>query len=118
MGNALRQARLTDAQLDGRARLDSSSASEVTPAADILTLDIASAIILNRGILTDRYDAPSASSPLDNQNIAAPVGIDQLHPGVGFSEDDGQPFPDLRLAERVLADVAIVAKPMPAAADV
>jgi hypothetical protein len=61
--------------------------------ADILTLDIASAIILNRGILTDRYDAPSASSPLDNQNIAAPVGIDQLHPGVGFSEDDGQPFP-------------------------
>ena len=31
--------------------------------ADILTLDILSAIILNRGILTDIYDASSASSP-------------------------------------------------------
>jgi hypothetical protein len=61
--------------------------------ADLLTLDIASAIILDRGILTDRYDAPSASSPLDNQNVAASVGIDQLQAGVGFSEDDNQPFP-------------------------
>ena len=61
--------------------------------ADILTLDIASALILNRGILTDIYDAPSASSPLDNQNIAATVGIDQLQPWAGLSEDDTQPFP-------------------------
>jgi hypothetical protein len=61
--------------------------------ADILTLDIASAIILNRGILTDLYDDPSASSPLDNQNVAAPVAIDQLKPGAGLSEDDTQPFP-------------------------
>ena len=61
--------------------------------ADILTLDIASAIILNRGILTDMYDAPRASSPLDNQNVASPVGIDQLQPWAGLSEDDGQPFP-------------------------
>jgi hypothetical protein len=60
---------------------------------DILTLDIASAIILNRGILTDLYDAPSASSPVDSQNIASPVGIDQLQPSVGLSEDDKQPFP-------------------------
>ncbi len=61
--------------------------------ADILTLDIASAIVLRRGILTDIYDAPNASSPLDNQNVAAPVGIDQLQPWAGVSEDDTQPFP-------------------------
>jgi len=61
--------------------------------ADVLSLDIASAFILNRGILTDIYDAPSASSPLDNQNVAAPVGIDQLQPWAGLSEDDAQPFP-------------------------
>ena len=60
---------------------------------DILTLDIASAFILNRGILTDIYDAPNASSPLDNQNVTAPVGIDQLQPWAGVSEDDTQPFP-------------------------
>jgi hypothetical protein len=61
--------------------------------ADILTLDIAPAIILNRGILTDRYDPPSASSLLDNQNVAGPVAIDQLALSAGLSEDDGQPFP-------------------------
>jgi len=60
---------------------------------DILTLDIASALILNRGILTDIYDAPSASSPLDNQNIAAPVAIGKVQPTAGLSEDDAQPFP-------------------------
>jgi hypothetical protein len=61
--------------------------------ADILTLDILPAIILNRGILTDIYDAPSASSPLDNQNVAAPVGVDQIQSWAGLSEDDKQPFP-------------------------
>jgi hypothetical protein len=61
--------------------------------ADILTLDILPAIILNRGILTDIYDVPSASSPLDNQNVAAPVGVDQLQSWAGLSEDDKQPFP-------------------------
>lgn len=60
---------------------------------DILTLNIAPAVILNRGILTDSYDPPSASSPLDNQNVAAPVAIDQLAPWAGSSEDDSQPFP-------------------------
>lgn len=61
--------------------------------ADLLLLDILPAIILNRGILTDIYDPPRASSPLDNQNVAAPVGIDQLQPWAGLSEDDAQPFP-------------------------
>jgi len=60
---------------------------------DILTLDWAPAVILNRGILTDIYDAPSASSPLDNQNVAAPVPIGQIQPAAGSSEDDNQPFP-------------------------
>lgn len=60
---------------------------------DISTLDPITAFFLDRGILTDKYDAPSASSPLDNQNIAAPVDIGQLQPKVGLSEDDTQPFP-------------------------
>ncbi len=61
--------------------------------ADILTLDILPAIILNRGILTDIYNSPKASSPLDNQNVAAPVAADRLQPWAGLSEDDRQPFP-------------------------
>jgi hypothetical protein len=61
--------------------------------ADLLTLKVASAFILNRGILTDIYDPPSASSPLDNQNVASPVAIDQVQPWAGLSEDDNQPFP-------------------------
>jgi hypothetical protein len=61
--------------------------------ADILTLDILPAVVLNRGILTDRYDPPQASSRLDNQNVVTPTPIDKLATGVGFSEDDDQPFP-------------------------
>ena len=62
--------------------------------ADILTLTGSlAAYFLNKGILTDIYDHPSASSPLDNQNIAGPVGIGQLPAGAGISEDDAQPFP-------------------------
>jgi hypothetical protein len=61
--------------------------------ADILTLDILPAIILNRGILTDIYDPPNASSPLDNQNVAAPVAVDRIQQWAGLSEDDRQPFP-------------------------
>ena len=49
--------------------------------------------ILSLGILTDLYDAPSASSPGDYQNVAAPVPLDQLQPTAGFFEDDSQPFP-------------------------
>ena len=60
---------------------------------DLLLGKFASAVILNEGILTDRYDAPRAASPLDNQNVAAPVAINQVRQGVGFSEDDNQPFP-------------------------
>jgi hypothetical protein len=78
--------------------------------ADILTLDILSAIILNRGILTDIYDAPSPSSPLDNQNVAAPVGIDQLQSWAGLSEDDGQPFPIYGWLNVWWQDEQIVAK--------
>jgi hypothetical protein len=60
---------------------------------DILTLNIAAAFFLNRGILTDLYDAPSASSPVDNQNVATAVDIDHIQPAAGLSEDDKQPFP-------------------------
>jgi hypothetical protein len=61
--------------------------------ADILTLDILPAVVLNRGILTDIYDAPQASSRLDNQNVVTPTSIDALPAGGGLSEDDEQPFP-------------------------
>jgi hypothetical protein len=82
--------------------------------ADLLTLDIAPAIILNRGILTDRYDPPVAASPLDNENVAGPVGIDQLRQGVGLSEDDGQPFPIYGWLNVYWQEAAIVAEPVEA----
>jgi hypothetical protein len=82
---------------------------------DILHLDIASALILNRGILTDIYDPPSASSPLDNQNVAAPVAIGQLPAWAGLSEDDAQPFPIYGWLNAWWQDQPIVAKePAPA----
>jgi hypothetical protein len=58
-----------------------------------LLFDPFGAYILSLGILTDLYDAPIASSPGDLQNVAGPVGIDQLAPTAGFFEDDRQPFP-------------------------
>ncbi len=61
--------------------------------ADLLLGKELSALVLNRGILTDIYDFPSASSPLDNQNVATPVDVNQVQPGVGLSEDNTQPFP-------------------------
>src|SRR3979411_1876973 len=42
---------------------------------DILTLNIPAAIFLNRGILTDIYDAPSASSPLVERQAKLPVNV-------------------------------------------
>ena len=62
---------------------------------DVLSLNVAGAFILSDGITTDIYDSPSASSPLDNQNVAGPVAIDQLLAKVGVSEDNSppQPFP-------------------------
>ncbi|MGO4601978.1 hypothetical protein [Terrabacter sp. 2YAF2] len=79
--------------------------------ADILTLDIASAVVLNRGILTDIYDAPSATSPLDNENIAQPVQIDELPAGAGLSEDDTQPFPIYGWLNVWWEEPPVVAKP-------
>ncbi len=79
--------------------------------ADILTLDILPAIILNRGILTDIYDAPSASSSLDNQNVAAPVSVDQIQSWAGLSEDDSQPFPIYGWLNVWWQDQQVVAEP-------
>lgn len=65
--------------------------------ADTIFADIAfnpvAAAILARGILTDRYDPPSASSPLDSTNVAFEVPVEQLNATIGVSEDDAQPFP-------------------------
>jgi hypothetical protein len=60
---------------------------------DLLNLNILSAIILRRGILTDRYDPPNAASPLDNQNVVNGVTANNLQAWAGLSEDDTQPFP-------------------------
>jgi len=51
------------------------------------------AAILARGILTDRYDPPNASSSLDNSNVALGVPLQELSATMGTSEDDAQPFP-------------------------
>jgi hypothetical protein len=56
-------------------------------------LNPVAAAILARGILTDRYDPPSASSPVDNTNVAFGVPVEQLNATIGVSEDDAQPFP-------------------------
>jgi hypothetical protein len=59
-----------------------------------LFLNPIAAWILSRGILTDRYDAPIASSPRDNENIALGVQLDALRdPTIGAAEDNDQPFP-------------------------
>jgi hypothetical protein len=60
---------------------------------DLLGADTPAAFFLNRGILTDIYDSPNASSPVDNQNLGGPVSIDQVQATAGVSEDDAQPFP-------------------------
>jgi len=49
--------------------------------------------VLNRGILTDLYDAPVAASSNDTQNIAGPVALGALPPLAGYSTGDDQPFP-------------------------
>jgi hypothetical protein len=84
--------------------------------ADILTLKIASAFILALGIETDLYEAPSASSPLDNQNVATPVAIDSLASGAGFSQDDNQPFPIYGWLNVWWQDEQVVVKPTTPAA--
>jgi hypothetical protein len=61
--------------------------------ADLLVGDVASAIVLQRGILTDLYDPVSGTSPVDDQNVAGPIGIDALNPTAGISEEDEQPIP-------------------------
>ena len=73
--------------------------------ADILTLDILPAIILNRGILTDIYDAPSASSPSTTRT--SPHRSARTNSILGGVIRGRQPaVPDLRLAERLVAGPA------------
>jgi hypothetical protein len=63
-------------------------------AGGVLGLDpfgLLSGLLLNRDWLTDRYDAPQASSVFDNE--VARIAVDDLHGNTPFSIDDGQPFP-------------------------
>ena len=56
-------------------------------------LDPLGLAILERGILTDRYDPPLAVSGVDTTNVAGPMQAGQLTSAVGWAEDDTQPFP-------------------------
>jgi hypothetical protein len=47
--------------------------------------------VLARGLLTDRYEVPAASSARDSE--VTTVAVNQLGGGPHFSVDDGQPFP-------------------------
>jgi len=82
---------------------------------DILTalnllVDPAADIILNRGVLTDRYDPPIAMSPQDTQNIAGPLPLSQLGSWMGSAVDDGQCFPVYGCMDVYWQTAPIVAK--------
>jgi hypothetical protein len=49
------------------------------------------AIAIGRGVRTDTYDPPVASSPLDS-NVTK-VAVESFGPGPHYSVDDNQPFP-------------------------
>jgi hypothetical protein len=88
--------------------------------ADILTLDIAPALVLQRGILTDVYDPPQMSSPLDTQNVVSAVPLDAVNADAGLSEDDSQPFPVYGWLDVWWERTQVVAEPLsghPVAAD-
>jgi hypothetical protein len=57
----------------------------------LLTDPIAAAIVA-RGILTDRYDAPRASSVHDLENVVSGIPLQALRPGAGVSLGEDQPF--------------------------
>jgi hypothetical protein len=68
--------------------------------AEILLGNVITAYNLNRGILTDLYNPPNAFSFVDNENVVSAVRVDQIQPGAGLSENNGdgeteplQPFP-------------------------
>ena len=78
---------------------------------DILTLKVASAIILALGIETDLYEPPIAASPLDNQNIAA---TRDDRPVAGRSRGlrgRRSAVPDLRLDQRLVGTDHCAADP-------
>ena len=52
---------------------------------------LAGAVLLARGVLTDRYDAPVAHSVHDTEVVRVPV--DSLSGNTPFTVDDAQPFP-------------------------
>jgi hypothetical protein len=50
-------------------------------------------VVLNRGILTDRYEAPVAQSIADSQNIAGPMPLSEVSGNMGWQYGNDQPFP-------------------------
>lgn len=58
-----------------------------------LLLNPIGAGVLAQGILTDRFDAPLASSPHDNENVVSLVPVASLPNPTPVSTDNNQPFP-------------------------
>jgi hypothetical protein len=74
--------------------------------------DPAALFILNRGIQTDRYDAPSPVSSADLVNVAGPMPLNDINSSMGWAIADDQPFPISGWLKCWWADQSIVAPPV------
>ena len=74
--------------------------------------DPAALFILNRGIKTDRYDAPSAVSSADFVNVAGPMPLTEINSSMGWAIADDQPFPISGWLKCWWVDESIVAPPV------
>jgi len=79
----------------------------------LIAPDPAALFILNRGIETDRYDAPSPVSSADLLNVAGPVPLSDINSSMGWAVADDQPFPISGWLKCWWADQSIVAPPGP-----
>ena len=75
--------------------------------------DPAALFILNRGIQTDRYDAPSPVSSADLVNVAGPMPLSEINSSMGWAVADDQPFPISGWLKCWWDDQSIVAPPCP-----
>lgn len=68
-------------------------------------------VVLNRGILTDRYAAPVAQSVADTHNIAGPMPLSRVTAGMGWQYGNDQPFPIYGWMDVYWIEEPIVAAP-------
>jgi hypothetical protein len=79
----------------------------------LIAPDPAALFILNRGILTDRYDPPSAVSSADFVNVAGPMPLADINSSMGWATADDQPFPISGWLKCWWVEQSIVASPLP-----